>query len=420
MASLLDFCLEQGFKKTYWIAYSGGLDSEVLLHHLVTLRKHYPLKLKAIHVHHGLSENADHWSEHCLKKCEALKVELIIRKITLPEDPGKSREDLARQFRYAVFAELLAENDLLLTGHHQNDQAETVLLQLFRGAGPKGLAAMPRFKRLGAGWHARPLLDYTRDELKEVAKAAQLTWIEDESNTNIDYSRNFLRHQILPLLQTRWPTVTRILARVAENCADAQEVLATIIQEDLDVARGSVKNTLSVEQLKKFQPERQRIIIREWLHQNRLKAPSAKKMQRILIDMLQAREDKSPCVQWGDITLRRYRGNIILIQNPRLPELAVSTILWKGDEPLAIPGLGILQTTLPSKTRQVAVRFRSGGEYCRLPGRSIHHSLKKLFQQWGVPPWQRDQIPLIFVDEELAVVVGYVVCEGYSFKPFIS
>ena len=420
MASLVDFCLEQGFEKTYWIAYSGGLDSQVLLHLFAKLRTQYPLKLKVIHIHHGLSPNADQWAKRSADICAKLQIDFVLRKISVQALSGESQEAIARKLRYAAFAELLTVNDLLVTAHHQNDQAETVLLQLLRGSGPKGLAAMPRLKKLGAGWHARPLLDVTREELQQLAILAQLAWIEDESNSNTHFSRNFLRHHIVPLLQQRWPTVTKTLARVAENCADAQQVLEDIIRNDLLAAKGSQPNTLSVSYLKKLPPARQRLVLREWMHHFHVSAPPAKKMRQILIDMLPARADKSPHIHWGHVELRRYQDDIYFFSSVKSQVGEEMDISWDLQRPLVIAGIGTLHATLTRgagirlNINQVTVKFRQGGEQCHLPGRAIRHSLKKLFQEWKIPPWERDRVPLIYLQDELAAVVGFTVCNGFG------
>ena len=186
MALLFDriktFCLAQGLDKIYWVGYSGGLDSHVLLHLCAELRKQYPLRLKAVHVHHGLSVNASDWVVHCEQVCADLQIEFIQKSIEAKALTGDSPEEVARDLRYAVFAKLLAPQDILLTAHQQDDQAETVLVQLLRGAGPKGLAAMPELKAFAAGFHARPLLSVSRVELKKYAEGNYLTWINDESN----------------------------------------------------------------------------------------------------------------------------------------------------------------------------------------------------------------------------------------------
>jgi tRNA(Ile)-lysidine synthase len=412
--------LKTGTHKTYWVAYSGGMDSHVLLHALANVRKHFPLQIKAIHVHHGLSPAADDWALHCAKICADLKIDFILQKITINTQKRESLEQAARDQRYAVFKEVLSYQDLLLTAHHQNDQAETVLLQLLRGAGPKGLAAMPRLKKMGQGELARPLLGFTREALTGYAMQHNLQWIEDESNTKTRFTRNFLRHEVMPLLETRWPTTAATLARVAANCADTETVLDEVIGEDLIQAKNNAAG-LSIATLKKFSFARQRLILRQWFREQRILMPSAKKLNYILSDICMAREDKSPAVIGATIELRRYRGYLYIKESPFITTL--DSVTWDLRQPLVMPGVGILHAIqtqgqgLRADLAQVTIGFRKGGERCCLPGRNFHHALKNLFQDWGVPPWERHRTPLIYVENQLAAVVGFSLCEGFVAGP---
>ncbi len=411
-----EFILAHGVDKKYWLAYSGGLDSHVLLHLFAKARSLYPIDLKAIYVNHGVSSHALAWEKHCRKKCDELNVTLIQKKLTISSNTNL--EDQLRQSRYRLFEELLEPNDILLTAHHQNDQAETVLLQLCRGAGPQGLAAMPRIKRLGQGFHARPLLDLTREELQSYAEHHELHWVEDESNTNTQFTRNFLRHEIIPILTKRWPGITKTLARTAEHCALAQQWIDQTAEHCLARVKGTLPNTLSVKKLLQLNSIEQRHTLRAWIEQTHFSLPSAVKMQQILQNILLAGEDKMPHVHWGNVEIRRYRDNLFLSE--RLGEHDAKQIIpWKLSEPLTLPHIGTLQT-LPSKgeglradIENVTVQFRQGGETLRLPGRKHHHELKKVFQMWGVLPWLRDRIPLIYVDGVLAVIPGWWIAEEF-------
>jgi tRNA(Ile)-lysidine synthase len=365
-----------------------------------------------VHVNHGLSPHAAAWAAHCATVCDALNVKLTQRTIDARAVVGESPEDTARQGRYAVFSELLGDNDVLLTAHHQDDQAETVLLQLFRGAGPKGLAAMPDCKPLGKGSHLRPLLNHARTDLESYAKQNQLSWIEDESNQNTDFSRNFIRHDILSVLKSRWPSMANTLARVAANCAEAQQMLDALALEDLINVKGSVADTLSVKKILHLTPDRQRQILRYWLTQLNFRVPGAKKLQQIQHDILYAGIDRLPQVAWKGVELRRYRDNIYAL--PRLNfHDATQVFAWDFQAVLSLPGIGELQAEavrgdgLRADLGPVSIRFRQGGESCHLPGRDCHHDLRKLMQVWDVPTWQRDRIPLVFVGKKLVAALGY-------------
>ncbi|MEO8400820.1 MAG: tRNA lysidine(34) synthetase TilS [Gammaproteobacteria bacterium] len=412
------FALTQGFDHTYWIAYSGGMDSHVLLHLFAKLRAMYPIKLRAVYINHGVSLQAEKWAEHCAGVSAELGVDFIQQKISTEKPVLSSPEDSLRQSRYHIFSELIQPNDFLLTAHHQDDQAETVLLQLFRGAGPKGLAAMPRVKSFARGFHARPLLALTRLDLKKYAEENQLCWVEDESNTDVNLTRNFLRHEVLPILAKRWPTVGKTLARVADHCAEVQQFIELDIQPDLVDVQGQRENTLSVKKLLVLDQNKQRQLVRAWISALDFPLPSAAKMQQLILTILPAREDKMPYMSWRGVEIRRFRDDLFCL--PKLVQHNPAQIIsWKLHEPMMLANKNCLNAIpvkgqgLRAEIKQVSVRFRQGGEVIRLPGRKHHHDLKKLFQQWNVLPWLRDRIPLIYVDDCLAAVVGFCVSEEF-------
>ncbi|MDR3477788.1 MAG: tRNA lysidine(34) synthetase TilS [Gammaproteobacteria bacterium] len=420
--ALKDFCQKQGFDCTYWIAYSGGLDSHVLLHLFSRLRSEHPLKLCAVYVNHGLSQNADAWALHCKKICADLQVDFLEQKIQAKSAAGESQEEVARKRRYAAFSDLLATEDLLVTAHHQDDQAETLLIQLCRGAGPKGLAAMPSQKVLGQGFQVRPLLDFARDDLKHYADAHQLKWIEDESNTNLNFSRNFIRHKVLPVLKERWPTVSQTLTRVSVNCAEAQVLLDWQAERDWQEANGSAPTLLSVARLLLLDPLRQRQLLRYWLSQQGIASPGSLQIHQIQRDLLQARSDKTPLMVWNGTEIRRFRDDLYVLSEMAVHD-ANQILPWDFAAPLWIPGFKkallaepLIGQGLKTTLSNVTIRFRQGGEVCRMPGRQCRHRLKNLFQEWQVPYWERDRIPLVYVGEQLVAVLGFYIEEGFAAK----
>lgn len=416
---LHDFFLQQGFDKTYWIAYSGGLDSHALLHVCAQLRSVYPLKLKVIHVNHSLSPNASAWAAHCEKICHDLQIDFVQHTINAKASIGESPEEIARERRYALFAEQLSENDMLVTAHQQDDQAETVLLQLLRGAGPKGLAAMPSIKPFGKGWHARPLLNVSREDLQKYAEQHQLTWINDESNTNTDFARNFLRHDVLPIFKKRWPTIAATVSRTAEHCAEAQQLIDSITRQDLSVVKNTAQNTLSVTKLRALDSARQRYVLRAWLQELHFPIPSTIKMRQIQQDFLYSSEDKLPHMVWEGVELRRYQDMLYALHELSAHD-ETQIFHWDLQEPLQLPNVGVLHAQrvqgqgLRADINNVTVQFRRGGEQIRLPGRQHHHEVKKLFQEWNVLPWQRDRVPLIYVEDTLIALAGYCIAEGFA------
>src|SRR3990167_1277214 len=406
-----------GSPTPHLIAFSGGLDSHVLLHLFAASRLLHPIQLRAVYINHGVSPHAEQWALHCADICKNLNIDFTKYHI-VNKNISSSPEVSLRQLRYEQFTQLLAPKDILLTAHHQEDQAETVLLQLLRGAGPKGLAAMPSLKTLGNGLHGRPLLSLTRADLRQYAIHHELCWIEDESNTNTNYTRNFLRHEVLPILTKRWPRVAKTLARVADNCAQSQQVLDSVIQPDLALIQGKKPHTLSIKKLQQFDLNKQIHLLRAWLLQCNFSLPSAKKMQQLVKDVLEARCDKMPYLAWRDVEIRRYRDDLFCLP-VSAKRNSHQKMIWNLSESLSLQNGMLLQAKsikgsgLRADISEVTLHFRIGGETIQLPGRTHHHDLKKLFQTWGVPPWQRDQIPLAYVNDQLAAVVGFCVADQF-------
>lgn len=397
--------------KHYLVAFSGGMDSHVLLKLCVLLREQIPFQLRAIHIHHGLSPHAEAWVQHCEQVCEAYDVPLTIHRLALNCQPGDSLEEIARQKRYEAIAKEMMAESVLLTAHHQDDQAETFLLQLMRGSGLKGLSAMPLIKSFATGWHARPLLSTKRVDLLAFANQNQLQWIEDESNADETWSRNYVRQQILPLLTSRWPAASAMIARSAEHCREA-----VVMQDEQIAARGldvtgSQSYTLSVSKLKKLSYPEQKHVLREWIQRQGYVLPSIKKLMSIMTNVFDAALDKQPEVIFGAACVRRYRDDLYILPY-RESEACQDEMFWDLRESLLLP---CGQQLIASQARgqglkvtidQVSIRYRQGGEQIYLPGRG-HRSLKKMFHEWGVLPWERAQVPLVFFEDSLIAIPGY-------------
>ncbi len=407
----------------YHAAYSGGRDSHVLLHVLASSRRQLPGELRAIHVNHGLQPHAARWARHCRAVCGALSVPLTVVEVDARADSGESPEAAARRARYQAFARLVGEGDCLLTAHHRDDQAETLLLQLLRGSGPHGLAGMPPQAPFGQGLHARPLLDCTRAQLAAYAAAQGLEWIEDPSNRDTGLRRNFIRHQVMPVLAAQWPAVAETLSRGAAHCAEAAHLLDDLAAGDLRRVEGRQPGQLELAALLDLDEARQRNVIRYWIRSQHLPLPRQAHMERIQRDVLHAAPGRSPRVCWAGAEIRRYR-NALYAMRP-LPSFDNTVVLpWNMERPLHLPGdLGRLAAVmeegggLAPDIRQrddITVRFRLGGEACRPAGRGHVLSLKKLFQERGIPPWRRERIPLLYAGGQLAAVVGLCVCEPFT------
>lgn len=391
--------LQAAHASRYWVAFSGGLDSMVLLHALHQVRDELP-SLAAIHVNHGLHPQAADWASRCAAECRALDIPIQLAEVSVSRG-GESVEAAARDARYQVFRDLLQPGECLLTAHHQDDQLETFLLQAFRGAGPHGLAAMPQRAPLGAGELHRPLLAFTRGELEAWARERELAWLDDPSNADDRFDRNFLRLEILPRLRQRWPQLATTISRSARHCAEAAWLLDELAAADLaEVAREDV---ISVAALRRLDLSRQRNLLRHWLDWQGFPRPSEKKLEHVLSDVLEAGPDREPCVEWADVAVRRYRDGIYAERRQVSPR----TGHWPDEEFVLGDGWGQLvrrpaDSGLPDGN--VEVRLREGGERIRLSGRQHHHALKKLFQEAGILPWRRDALPLVYIDGELAAV----------------
>lgn len=407
----------------YWVAYSGGADSHVLLHALASARARLPAALGAVHVNHGLQMAAEDWSRHCQAVCRHLDVPLAKLRVDGRPAPGESPEAAARRARYAALEAWLPAGHGLLTAQHEDDQAETLLLQLLRGSGVKGLAAMPAVIPLGSGLLLRPLLEVSRQSLMEHAQAYGLEWTADPSNLDTGLDRNFLRHRILPELRVRWPALADTVARSARHCAEAARLLEELAAADLEACAGEGAESLQVSALRAQAPERQRNVLRHWLHRCCGRLPSTAVLARIRRDILDSRPDAEPCVRWAGYELRRYRERLFLLQ-PRPARDPDMRLPWLLQDSLELPDAGGVLHAQPTPGHGLRVAaltpggarvgYRRGGERCRPAGRRHHRTLKKLYQEAGVPPWERTHIPLIFVDNELAAVAGYWVCEPYA------
>ncbi len=397
------------------VGLSGGVDSVVLLDLLAALAPRHQWQVSAIHVNHQLSPNADAWSRFCRRLCRDRGIPLRVVKVTVPR--GDSVEAAAREARYGAYRRQRADNIVL--AQHQDDQAETVLLQLLRGAGVKGLAAMPlaRADPLRPGLRVlRPLLDATRREIEAYAAQHGLRWVEDESNEDSGYLRNFLRRDILPRLEARVPAYRATLSRAAAQMAEAAVLLDALAQMDGAPAPGAAVLPLST--LNALAPARARNLLRYVMAQHGLPMPQSQQLDEALRQALEAKADARLCVNLGACSLRRYRGELHLLAHAVPPALPGSTVNrpWHGESSVAVPEWrGVLQMRRRRGTgidlqkllaQPVTLRARHGGERLQPEAARPRRALKDLFQMQGVPPWRRDSLPLLWSGERLVWVAG--------------
>jgi tRNA(Ile)-lysidine synthase len=423
---LLNILLTYPLPSGYLLAFSGGLDSHALLHALVALGERLPSPLRAIHVDHGLQEQSAAWAGHCASVCRELNIPLETFSLQLTPAQGESLEAVAREARYGLLARELKPGEVLLTAHHQDDQAETLLLQLLRGAGISGLAAMPPLTEFAQGRHARPLLNVTRDELLRYATRAGLRWIEDASNRDIAFDRNYIRHQVIPLLKARWPAMASTLSRSARHCAEADRLIETLLSRTLERIHQPADGTLSVAALNALPADQQSALLRLWFGQRGVPSPASAILQRIISEVLGARRDATPRVAWSGAEVRRYRDRLYLMP-PLAPFDPSLSLVWGGEPALTLPaGLGTLhfrpsvgEVGERAESGRYRIRFRQGGEQCRPLGRGVSKRVKALLQETGVLPWMRERIPLLEIGGEIAELIGICRCEPAAQDPLL-
>ncbi len=420
------------------IAYSGGLDSSCLLYacqyifnqpsflntlNLVTQSK--PV-LKAIHIDHGLSDNAETWAEHCQSQCDSLGLPLIIAKATLDLNSGLGIEAEARKARYQLLSDLSCQNALVVTGQHLDDQAETFLLNLKRGSGPKGLACMPSQRVLkGTQDLLRPLLNITRAELEHYAASNGIVWVEDESNQDNKFDRNFLRNEVLPSLNQRWPSFSRTVGRSAELCADYAALADEIAEQDLTLGIISA-DQLDLSPLSELSAFRLQNCLRLWFAKHNLTTPSRAMLANIIHVFIEAKSDSNPELKMDNKVLRSYRNRLYL-NNLELHQSEMFGFTWDGEHSIEVSKgqpsyvfalsneISLMRLRMPTEQEQVHIVFNvTGNTKCKPIGRSGSRAIKKLLHEYHIPPWQRSKVAYVYYNDVLVSAVGLWVCEGFS------
>lgn len=423
----------------YVVAYSGGMDSHVLLTCCNQLR----LPVRAVHVHHGLQSVADEWVVHCQGICKALDIRLDILYIDARKKHRQSPEEAARDARYQALQDNMRENEVLLTAQHRNDQAETLLLQLFRTASSAGLSAMPASRRFGRFVHLRPLLAFSRKEIESFARENALHWIEDPTNLDTSFDRNYVRQHLIPELENRWPNITEQLATVAGLQSGNLQVLEDMAAIDLANAKRTPEHSiefgghqvisiLSISCLKQLSYARRFNLLRYWLLQeipvNNVAgqltkvSPTRKLLEEIVRSLIDSRSDANPVIFSTGYEFRKFQGELYLLTTG--PEIMGQVTLdWCPVQPVSIPALNVQLRAVKTKgnglnrellAESLKIRFRQGGERLHPAGRRHSQSLKKLFQEAGIPQWQRDNIPLLYYGDELIAVIGLWICARYA------
>ena len=415
--------------RRFVVALSGGMDSTALAHAVAALRDqdgdYAGIPVAAIHVDHGLQAGSADWRERCASFAAANDIEFRSLEVSVPRDSGKGLEAAARDVRYAALLGATGDGDWLLSGHHQEDQSETLLLNLIRGSGPAGIAGIAPVREFGRAWLLRPLLDVSRSAILEYARAQELDWIEDPSNADCSFDRNFLRHEILPRLGTRWPDVAVRLRRSAGHAGEASQLLLELARIDLDEL-GANASRLPIDGLLSLSRPRQRNLVRYALRELGLTMPSAAKLERILTEVIPARADAQPELGWPGASIRRYRNGLYLL--PEALAAGIEAAPIAGPELDLGDGLGTLELVDDAEiglarslvVAGITVRPRVGGERFKPEGQSHTRKLKKLLQEEGVVPWMRDRLPLIYSGDELVAVGDLWLAAGAASRPGIG
>lgn len=417
-----------------YVAFSGGVDSTVLLHLLAACRDSGVIKnVEAVHVHHGLSDLADQWQTFCESFCDSLNIPLTIAHVTLSCDSGGGIEQEARQARYQFFEQVLEGGGCLLMGHHQDDQAETLLLRLFRGTGLDGLQGIPVQRSLGQGRIIRPLLNISRVDIEAYAHRHQLQWIKDDSNEDTNFSRNFLRHHIIPEIEQRWPGASRRMAELTKDITITNARLSWLSERLLLQAQTTMPEwllgdqpLLSINALQTFDTEDRRQVVRLWLKKQGFKMPGRQALETVFQELVAAKEDAEPVIRNAQYCLRRFRG--YLLADAISPAINYQPLSWdwRLNSELMLPDgktLSVLKAgaeerlalQLPDQPLQILWRRHiDASQKVAIAGRSSRKTIKRWLQEYNIPPWLREQVPFIFLGEQLVAVPGLWVCDGFQ------
>lgn len=406
-----------------WLAFSGGLDSRVLLSLLIELRQQHrdfpPLSL--LHIDHGLHADSAEWAQQCRDVAAQLGIPCIVERVAVSRRAGGlGLEAEARQARYRVFESLLGSDELLLQAHHLDDQCETLMLRLLRGAGLSGLAAMPRQRELGQGCLLRPLLNVPRSALLAYAQRRGLQWLEDPSNADTGFDRNYLRHTVMPLLAARWPGYRQRLSRSAENQRDSQALLNDYLDADLTPLLSD--KALHLKPLRGLDHRRQSALLRRYLQRCWGVVLSRGQLDSFFAQFLVSTADATP--EYCAAGWRFYRFKDRLQAEPAA--LAEQPLPgpqhWSMDAPLDTPQ-GCLRAERGGRFAprgRIEVAFRRGGERCQLAGEGHSRALKKVLQAYDIAPRRRERLPLVYCDGQLAAIADLAICEGFECAPGAS
>jgi len=414
--------------KRYVIAFSGGLDSTVLAHALANLKHHDDysgIPVLAVHIDHGLQAESADWGLRCRDAAAEFEIDFRSLVVNVQMESGKGPEASARDARYSALHAEIGKGDWLLSAHHREDQAETLLLNLIRGRGPAGVAGIGSLRRFGPGWLVRPLLNVDRADLQQYALDESLLWVDDPSNSNRRFDRNFLRHEVLPGLKSRWPDIAARLQRSAGHAGEASQLLVELAEIDVQALGGDTAR-LPIDALSALSAGRQRNVIRYAIRDRGFPTPTALQLERIMKEVIRARVDAQPLVNWPGVSVRRYRNGLYLLPQNLADRVECREL--EGTELELGSGLGVLRfesgddlgLSKALLDGGLTIKPRVGGERFSPYGQTHTRELKKLLQEEGVVPWMRDRLPLVYSGDRLLAVGDLWLAADAVTKPGIA
>ncbi|WP_394176604.1 tRNA lysidine(34) synthetase TilS [Thalassotalea litorea] len=432
--------------KSLLLGYSGGLDSQVLLHALTAVKAQNKItpNIRAIHINHGLSNNADAWQSFTKEQCATLNIPYQAVRVDLTLQQGGGIEEKARNARYQAFAQNQGPNDLILTAHHMDDQAETLLLALKRGAGVLGLSAMQAIRTMpDVGVIGRPLLALSRRQLENYAEQHQLSWVEDESNQDLDFDRNFLRQQVLPIIHQRWQNFASSVSKSAQVLQQTQQLLEEVAQSDLLLS--NTEQAIALDSLLALSKNRQLNALRYRFKQLQIRMPEQKQLLQALQQIETAAQDKNPQVKCANVILRRYQGHLYITRDYQdiknwskqlelkhnceshdidLPDglgtIRIETLAHDSEHVEALTAsaehaeTGVTQFIQVPFDANISLRCHHDNPVCKPQDRAHSRPLKKILQERGIAPWLRSRQLYIYADSKFAALAGQFVCQGFT------
>jgi len=391
----------------FLVAYSGGIDSTALLYFSKKIAIKYKKKIRAIHINHNINKDSKKWENHCISFCDKIGVELICKNINIILNKGDSIEEKAREARYQSIHKAMNEKTIMMTAHHLEDQSETFLYQLFRGAGPKGLSSMPLIKKIDSGYHIRPLLKLNKKAIKDIVNHNGLDFIYDYSNENTSFSRNFIRKNIVPIIKKKWPNYSETISRSALILSESIKLNEDLAEIDFKKYSHKEKNKIYLN-VKELELYRFNNVIRFWIQENNFRMPSQDQLSSIYKNIFFAGEDKTPFFSCTDYEIRRF-NNYVEIMKPLKKHDPSEVYIWEFEKNLIISDLSInltwqnLEDRLGFKVnKNVEVRFRKTGQNIMI--NNYKKSLKDFMREKKIPPWERERILLIYIDKELKAI----------------